>query len=74
MDRKTKESLKDLGYEPLALFWEAWFWMLGAGALHATYHAIPPVGYWTAVLASFFFGHAGTRGNIYRRVRKLTDA
>lgn len=74
MKPETTGTLKDLAYEPFAIAWEAWFWMIGAGVLHATYHVIPPVGYWTAFLASFFFGHAGTRGNVYRRVKTLTDA
>ena len=65
------ESFKDLITETFAIFMEGWWWMLGAGILHGTYHAIPAVGYWTAVLASVFFSNAGTRLNMMRRIKHL---
>lgn len=52
--------------------WDAFFWMLGAGILHAVYRQIPPIGFGTAALISFFFGGASSgRMAIAWRVKDL---
>jgi hypothetical protein len=67
------ESLQDFLTTAGAVFADAWLWMLGAGILHTTYHQVPAVGYWTAVIVSVFFGGANAgRSNILRRLRYLT--
>jgi hypothetical protein len=68
----VSEATQDVVTEVAWLFWEGWFFMLGAGILHSTYHQVPAIGYWMGVAVSVFFAGGGaSRLAILRRVKKL---